>query len=112
MPTNSQFHTSPFMQDQLHYITEMVHMCKIINVQGYLIKHYAHPPLKLEISKTLVVKNPPANAGDTKDLGPITGSGRAPGVGNDNLLQYSSLENSMGRGAWQVTVHGVTQSRT
>ena len=77
----------------------MVHMCKIINVQGYLIKHYAHPPLKLEISKTLVVKNPPANAGDTKDLGPIPGSGRAPGVGNGKLLRHSCLKSPMDRGA-------------
>ena len=72
-------------------------MCKIINVQGYLIKHYAHSPLKLEISKTLVVKNPPANAGDTKDLGSIPGSGRAPGVGSGSPLQYSCLENPHGQ---------------
>ena len=41
-------------------------------------------------------------------LGLITGSGRSPGEGNDNLLQYSCLENPMDRGAWQATVHGVT----
>ena len=111
-PTDSQFHTSPFIQDHLHYIIEVVHTCKIINVQGYLIKNYAYSPPKLEISKTLVVKNPPANAGDTKDSGSRPGSGRVPGVGNGNLLQYSCLENSMGRRAWQVTVHRVTKSQT
>ena len=111
-PTDSQFHTSPFIQDHLHYIIEVVHTCKIINVQGYLIKNYAYSPPKLEISKRLVVKNPPANAGDTKDSGSRPGSGRVPGVGNGNLLQYSCLENSMGRGAWQVTVHRVTKSQT
>ena len=45
-----------------------------------------------------MVKNPPANAGDARDMGSVTGSGRSPGVGNGNPLQ-SSLENSMDRGA-------------
>ena len=54
----------------------------------------------------LVAKNPPASAGDTRDTGLIPGSGRAPGVGNGNPLQNSCLENPMGRGAWQATVHG------
>ena len=49
-----------------------------------------------------VVKNPPTNAGDTRDLGLIPVSGRSPGVGNDNPLQYSSLGNPMDRGAWWV----------
>ena len=57
-----------------------------------------------------VVQNPPASAGNTRDLGSIPGSGRSPGVGNGNLLQYSCLENPMDRGAWQATVHRVTQS--
>ena len=48
----------------------------------------------------LVVKNPPANAGDVRDTGSIPGSGRSPGEGNGNPLQYSSLENPMDRGAW------------
>ena len=52
-----------------------------------------------------VVKNPPANAGDIRDMGLIPGSGCFPGLGNGNPLQYSYLENSMGRGAWQATVH-------
>ena len=52
----------------------------------------------------LVVKNPPANAGDSRDAGSISGSGRSPGGGYDNLLQYSCLENPMDRGAWQATV--------
>ena len=45
-------------------------------------------------------------------LGSIPRSGRSPGGGNDNPLQYSSLENPMDRGAWQATVHGVTKSQT
>ena len=56
-----------------------------------------------------VLKNPPANAGDT---GPISGSGRFPVEGNGNPLQYSCLENPVDRGTCQATVHGVTKSRT
>ena len=57
-----------------------------------------------------MVKNLPANAGDPRDVGLIPGSGRSPGMGNDNTLQYSCLENSMDRGAWQARVHGVARS--
>ena len=55
-----------------------------------------------------MVKNLPANAGDVSSL---PGSGRSPGEGNDNLLQYSCLEIFMDRGAWQATVHGVAKSQ-
>ena len=55
----------------------------------------------------LVVKNSPAKAGDLRDEGLIPGSGRSPGKGNGNPLQYSCLENPMDGGAWQATVHGV-----
>ena len=53
----------------------------------------------------LVVKNPPAKAGDTKDSGLICELGRSPGGGHSNPLQYSSLENLMGGGAWQAMAH-------
>ena len=59
-----------------------------------------------------MVKNPPANAGDSGDVGTIPGSGRSPGEGNGNPLQYSCLENFMGSGTWLSTVHGVTKSWT
>ena len=52
------------------------------------------------------VKNLSANAGDIKEAGSIHGPGRSPREGNGTLLQYSYLENSMYRGAWQATVHG------
>ena len=55
----------------------------------------------------LVVKNLPANAGDVRDEGSISGSERSPGAGYGNPLQYSCLENPMDRGAWWATVHGV-----
>ena len=54
------------------------------------------------------VKNPPDNA---KDTGLIPGSGRSPGEGNGNPLQYSCLGNPTGRGAWWATVHGVAKER-
>ena len=60
----------------------------------------------------LVVKNPPANAGDTGDMGSIPVSGRSPGEGNGNPLQCSCLENSMDRGTWRATVHGAAESDT
>ena len=56
-----------------------------------------------------MVQNPPANAGDTIDMGSIPGLGRSSGVGNGNPLQYSCLENPMDRGAWRATVHGVAK---
>ena len=59
----------------------------------------------------LLVKNPPANAGDVRDLGLITGLGRSPGGGHGNPLQYSCLENPMHRGACKATVHRITKSQ-
>ena len=59
-----------------------------------------------------MVKNPPANAGDTGDIGLIPRLERFPGRGNGSLLQYTCLENPMDRGAWWATVHGVAKSQT
>ena len=60
----------------------------------------------------LVVKSPPANAGDIEDVGSVPGWGRSPGGGNSNPLQYSCLENPMDREAWWATVQGITKSWT
>ena len=60
----------------------------------------------------LVVKTPPANAGDTEDVGSIPGLGRSPGGGNGNPPQGSYPDNLIDRGAWQATVHGVAKSGT
>ena len=59
-----------------------------------------------------MVKNPSDNAGDAGDLGSIPGSGRSLGDGNGSPLQYSCLENSVDREAWQVTAHEFSQSWT
>jgi len=59
-----------------------------------------------------LVKNIPANAGDTGDAALIPGLGRSPGEGNGNPLQYFCLGNAMDRGTWQATVHRVTKSQT
>ena len=59
----------------------------------------------------LVIKNPPVNAGDIKDVNSIPGLGRSPGKGNDNPLQFSCLENPMDKAAGGATVHRVTESR-
>ena len=63
-------------------------------------------------SSVLVVKNPPANAGDVRDAGSISGLGRFPEGEHGNPLQYSCLENPMDRGTWWATVHGVAKSWT
>ena len=59
-----------------------------------------------------MVKNPPVNAGDVRDVGSIPESERSPGGQHGNPLQYSCLENPMDRGAWWATVHGITKNQT
>ena len=59
-----------------------------------------------------MVKDPPTNAGAVRGMGSIPESGRSPGGGHGNLLQYSILGNPMDRGAWRATVCGVAKSWT
>ena len=66
------------------------------NVENFIIEEYS---LEWGFSGGSVVKNPPVNTGDTRDLGSIPGSGRSPREGNGNPLQYSYLGNPMKRGA-------------
>ena len=66
-------------------------------------------PIYLVFSNAAVVKNPPTNAKDARDVGLMSRLGRSPREGNGNPLQYSCLENPMHRGAWQATVHGVAR---
>ena len=60
----------------------------------------------------LGLKNPPASAEDTRGAGLTLGSGRSPGEGNGNPLQYSCLENPKDRGAWPALGHGITENQT
>ena len=73
---------------------------------------YIHILIYRASQVALVVKNLPANAGDTTDTGSTPGLGRSPGVGNGNLLQYSCLENPMDKGSWRATIHGAAESQT
>ena len=72
-------------------------------------KRVIYPPYTQHLAGSSVVKDPPANAGDTGDMDSIPGTGRFPGGGNGSLLQYSCLENSLDGGAWRATAHGVTK---
>ena len=63
-----------------------------------------------QMQEVLVLKNPPANAGDIRDAGLTPGLGRSLAEGHGNPLQYSCLENPMDRGPWQAIVHGVPKS--
>ena len=73
------------------------------------LAHVLHHPGLKGLPRRLVVKNLPTNA---QDAGSLPGSGKSPGVGNDNPLQYSCLENLTDGGAWGAIVHGVVKSWT
>ena len=74
------------------------------NNQQEMIQRY----IDIRLRHSSVGKESACNA---EDSGSFAGSGRSPGEGNGNLLQYSCLKNPMNRGAWQATVHGVTRVR-
>ena len=78
----------------------------------FLASNWAQPMGGMECPGGTLAKNPPASAEDARDPGWIPGWGRSPGEGNGNTLQYPCLENSMDRGAWQATIHGVAKSQT
>ena len=85
------------------YTHKYIHICIYIHICTYIFR---------ASQVALLVENPPANARDVRDRGLIPGSGRSPGGGNGNPLQYSCLENPMDRGAWWAMVHSVTKSQT
>ena len=89
---------------------QVVDFCVLYRVQ-YL---YLNPRMSKSRASLvmLLVKNQPASARDMGDLGSIPGSGRCPGGGHGNPLQYSCLENPMDRGILQAVAHGVAQSLT
>ena len=73
---------------------------------------YTKSPYRMGLPRWLSGKESACNAGDPGDMGSIPGSGRSPGGGNGNPLQFSCLENPMDREAWQATVYGITKSQT
>ena len=85
---------------QALFLMRLQHITYFVYTQGIL---------NMGFPRVTLVENPPANAGDTGDVGLISGSGRSPGVGNSNPLQHPCLENSMNRGAWQATIHEVAK---
>ena len=78
-----------------------------LNDSNMLLYRYVYKCVSVRASRWLSAGD---NAGDTEDAGSIPGLRRSPGGGNGNPLQGSCLENSMERGAWQATVHGVAES--
>ena len=99
------------------YITQIHSICfldqKSRGLNAFpIISHFFLRKIKWGFPGGSVVKNPPANAEDARDAGSIPDLGRSSGGGNGNLLQYSCLENFMGREAWRATVHGVAKSWT
>ena len=74
-----------------------------------LTRHLRVALCQLGFSGGSAVKNPPANAGDIRDVGSVPGSGRSPGGGHGNLLQYSCLESSVDRGALWAIVREVAK---
>ena len=86
------------MSSKIHLITYPEHLSGSISL--------------LSFQGGSVVKSLPANAEDAGDSGSIPGSGRSPGEGNGNPLQYSCLGNPMDSGAWWATVHGATEIQT
>ena len=84
-------------------------MSKILHFVVKALSTFDRSGLVFGLPWWLSSKESTCNSGD---IGSIPGSGRSPGGGHGNPLQYSCLENPRDRGAWQATVHGVTQSRT
>ena len=80
--------------------------CAFTDARHFIHSESFHPSYQ----HGTVIKNLPANAGDTGDVDSIPGSGRSSGGRNGNPLQYSCLESPMDRGAWWATVHGITES--
>ena len=104
----------PWKAEELAKITSIIKINKRKRSSKYRkLLHLIFFNLLLGTSQAvLVVKNPPANAGDIRDVSLIPGLGRSPGGGNGNPLQYSCLGNPTDRGAWRATVHRIVQSQT
>ena len=96
---------TPFLQDGSSCKRKHLHSSCYRTDGQIVLRAYC----KTGLPGWLLVKHPPASAGDARDLCPVPGPGRSPGERNGNPLQYSCLGNLMDRGAWWATVHGVTK---
>ena len=107
-------HISKLQSYMCVYIYIYTHTHTHIYTHIYVYKHtHTHTHIHKASQVAEWLKNLPAcNAGDTRDMGSITGLGRCPEGGGGNPLQYSCLENPMDRGAWRARVHTVTKSWT
>ena len=109
----NQTHVSCIGRQILYHwaTTRETYICIYISIYTHTHTHtYVYTYICIWASQVaLVVKNPPAKAGDLRDLGSIPESGRSPGGWRGNLLQLSCLENPLGRGAWQAIAHRVTK---
>ena len=88
---------------------EREYSCLVLDIRENVFKIFS---LSMNSQVAQVVKNPPTNTGDTGNMGLVPGPRKYPGVGNDNPRQYLCLENSMDRGAWQATIHGIVKTQT
>ena len=92
---------------------ELPEIAEYIYIYIYIYtRTHTHTHMYRACLVSLVVRNPPANAGHVRASGLIPGSGKSPGGGHGNSLQYSCLENPMDRGAWRDTAHRVEKSWT
>ena len=82
------------------------------NLHEYLLSFSICYGINTRLSGGSVGKESTCNAGDAGDVGSVPRSGKSPGEGSGNQLQYSCLEDPMDLGVWQATIHGVTKSQT
>ena len=99
------FNLSDWKMYRTEFSVEHTHTHTHTRMRAHKWKKFAHSGLP---QVALVIKNPPTNAGNTGEVCLIPGSGRSPGERNGTPLQYSCLENFMGRGACWATIHGST----
>ena len=82
------------------------------NLHGYLLSFSICHGINTRLLDGSVSKEPTCNAGDAGDLDSVLRSGKSPGEGSGNTLQYSCLEDPMDLGVWQATIHGIAKSQT
>ena len=94
------------------YHCKMILLFSIFNLFYFVLYNYSYPCFIFDFPGVTVMKNLFTNAVDSTDVGSVSGSGRSPGVANNNPHQYSCLENPMNKEAWWARIHAVTKSQT